>query len=560
MSKNGIRNRFIIVALFLAFLSYEILSFDFGSGLYIISLVFLCLGSLLKDYVFTGVLNIFTGKNYYLLFYLLLHGIGFFTYHLRLYLGLAVYDHSEDLLNRALLYSVIAVLIFLLSYSFGKRFIHIKIYSFSNVRFKKLFNDSRTKWILLLLGICLFTGLLWGLMGNIPILIENYHQSARAEVGKGLGFIEAISRSLINLSLLYFIVCFKKRLFPLFFWIFALFIISLFLLNMDRGGLMKYLLSIWIVYFVCIKRTTIKHFLVACFLLVILAGAMGAMRTKNLADLAILGGIILTEASVEFDNYVEVFNMTEKDGYLYGSTLVPIATLPVPRVIMPDKDKYLTAGNYFKEYHNHTHIRVGERISYVGELYLNFGFPGIILGMVLVGILLSVVDGSLDASSVLSVYLYLQFINTFSGKGKVIINNGKYKYQKELAKQSDDLRCAVNWFIEVDGGTRLYAITNNPICLNQEGRPYGLIFTRIYDEYTYCNEKGERCGVDWFLYPQELVNISDIYDFDDYMKTGDISIFRTPKEGFYDAIGEGEPMGKDGLIYCPNSLYNVNLQ
>ena len=113
MSKNGIRNRFIIVALFLAFLSYEILSFDFGSGLYIISLVFLCLGSLLKDYVFTGVLNIFTGKNYYLLFYLLLHGIGFFTYHLRLYLGLAVYDHSEDLINRALLYSVIAVLIFL---------------------------------------------------------------------------------------------------------------------------------------------------------------------------------------------------------------------------------------------------------------------------------------------------------------------------------------------------------------------------------------------------------------------------------------------------------------
>ena len=56
------------------------------------------------------------------------------------------------------------------------------------------------------------------------------------------------------------------------------------------------------------------------------------------------------------------------------------------------------------------------------------------------------------------------------------------------------------------------------------------------------------------------MNISDIYDFDDYMKTGDISIFRTPKEGFYDAIGEGEPMGKDGLIYCPNSLYNVNLQ
>lgn len=152
------------------------------------------------------------------------------------------------------------------------------------------------------------------------------------------------------------------------------------------------------------------------------------------------------------------------------------------------------------------------------------------------------------------------FINTFPGKEKVIINNGKYTYRKELAKQSNDLRCAVNWFIEVDGGTRLYAITNNPVCLNQEGRPYGLIFTRIYDEYTYCNDKGERCGVDWFLYPQEMVNISDIYDFDSYMKTGDISIFRKPKEGFYDAVGEGIPMGRDGLLYCPNSLYNVNLK
>ena len=32
------------------------------------------------------------------------------------------------------------------------------------------------------------------------------------------------------------------------------------------------------------------------------------------------------------------------------------------------------------------------------------------------------------------------FINTFSGKEKVIINNGKFKYRKELAKQSNDLR------------------------------------------------------------------------------------------------------------------------
>lgn len=413
--KSGIRNRFIIVAVFLVLLSYGILSFDFISGLYILALVFLCLGGLLTDYILTGVLNIFIGKNYYLLYYLLLHGIGFFAYRLRVELGLAVYNHSTNLINRALLYSVIAVSVFLFSYSFGKRFIHIRSYSLANVRFKRIFNHPRTKWIFLLLGICLSTGLLWRFMGNIPILIENYHQAARAEVGKGLGFIEAFARSLTNLSLLYYIVCFKKRSFPHFLCFFSLIIISIFLLNTDRGGLIAYLISIWIIYFIYIKRTTIKHLLAACFLLVILAGAMGAMRTKNLTDSVILGSIILAETSVEFDNYVEVFNMTENDGYLYGSTLVPIATLPVPRAVMPDKDKYLTAGNYFKEYHNHTHIRVGERISYIGELYLNFGFYGMIFGMILVGILLSVVDKNLDISSILSSYFYLQFINAFSG-------------------------------------------------------------------------------------------------------------------------------------------------
>ena len=411
---NGIRNRYFFIILTIFFLSFEILSFDFSCGMYIIALFFLCLGGLLKDYIYTGKLNFFYGKYFFLLSFFLLHGIGFFTYQLRQYLGIGVFEHPDGLIRISLLYSIIAVIIFLLSYSFGKRFIRLKISFIQNIQFKKLFNNPQMKWYILLLVICLFTFLLWGLMGNIPVLIENYHQSARADVGKNLGLFEAIIESLINLSFLYIIICLKNRMHSSFLWVFLIGIISLFLLNVDRGGMVGYLLSMWIIYFVCVKKATLKQFLIICSLIIALAGIMGAMRIKSMGD-AVVGLIVASETAVEFDNYVEVFNMTKENTYLHGSTLIPILTLPIPRTILPDKDKYLTAGNYFKEYHNHTHIRVGERISYIGELYLNFGITGIILGMMLVGILLSIVDKSLDTTSVLSIYLYSQFVKTFRG-------------------------------------------------------------------------------------------------------------------------------------------------
>ena len=401
---NGIRNRYFFIILTIFFLSFEILSFDFSCGMYIIALFFLCLGGLLKDYIYTGKLNFFYGKYFFLLSFFLLHGIGFFTYQLRQYLGIGVFEHPDGLIRISLLYSIIAVIIFLLSYSFGKRFIRLKISFIQNIQFKKLFNNPQTKWYILFLVICLFTFLFWLLMGNIPIFIENYHDSARTEVGKNLGLFEAIIVSLINLSLLYIIICLKNHIYSSFLWFFLIGITSLFLLNTDRGGMISYLLSIWMIYSICVKKATLKQFLIICSLIIALAGIIGAMRIKS-SDRAVVGLIVASETAVEFDNYVEVFNMTKENGYLDGSTLIPILTLPIPRTILPDKDKYLTAGNYFKEFHNHTHIRVGERISYIGELYLNFGITGIILGMMLVGILLSIVDKGLDTTSVLYVYL-----------------------------------------------------------------------------------------------------------------------------------------------------------
>lgn len=386
-------------------------------GFYIISLFFVCTISLSISYIKTGYLYIFKGQNYFLLKYFLLHGVGYYTYLLRNSLGLGWYTHSDALLEKGLGISFFACVIFQICYYFSNKYIKVRQQPFSYLKFKKIFNSYKTKWFILIVGIVSACMLLWALMGNVPILIPNYHDSARASVGKGLGGVEALYRGLVSLSLLFYIYCFKNRKFNKFFCFFLTIMISLYLLNMDRGGLLIYLLSVGFVYYLCISKFTLKQCIISFLSIILIAGSMGAMRLKNgnFNDLQLIGAYIFTEASVEFDNYIEVFNMVENKGELYGSTLVPIITLPVPRAVMPDKDKYLTAGNYFKEYHNHSHIRVGERISYIGELYLNWNIAGVIIGMMAMGVLLSVCDRKCDYNSIISIYLYIQFVNFFSG-------------------------------------------------------------------------------------------------------------------------------------------------
>lgn len=68
----------------------------------------------------------------------------------------------------------------------------------------------------------------------------------------------------------------------------------------------------------------------------------------------------------------------------------------------------------------------------------------------------------------------------------------------------------VNWFIEVDNGQRLYALSTKRTTdmLDSENRPYGLVITNTGNIY-YQGEK--KVGVDWFNYPKENVSIDLVY-------------------------------------------------
>lgn len=78
------------------------------------------------------------------------------------------------------------------------------------------------------------------------------------------------------------------------------------------------------------------------------------------------------------------------DDYLYGATLVPIFTKWVPRVIWPDKPVEDIANSIGRKYgflDQHDFI-TSLNLPWIAEMFLNFGWPGIVLLSVLVGVII----------------------------------------------------------------------------------------------------------------------------------------------------------------------------
>lgn len=131
------------------------------------------------------------------------------------------------------------------------------------------------------------------------------------------------------------------------------------------------------------------------------------------------------------------------------------------------------------------------------------------------------------------------FINTYIFQERV-------KYEKFAIKNFPLTRStwgkSLDWFIEVDNGLRLYAVSKNYPTNN---RPYGLILIDINNPYKYGYYD---CGLDWFDYPSEGIAIEEVYpDFFDKEKTFKL-IYSNKHKGFYPAIvAEGKYATKECL-------------
>jgi hypothetical protein len=88
--------------------------------------------------------------------------------------------------------------------------------------------------------------------------------------------------------------------------------------------------------------------------------------------------------------------------YQKGHTLMPLATMFIPRLIWPDKPSVETGLLVNEEFH------LAEAVVYIspshlGELYWNFGWTGALLGMLLLGLVLGWINSLCDLSTGTSV-------------------------------------------------------------------------------------------------------------------------------------------------------------
>lgn len=412
-------NKVIVIAIYLL-LPVSVLFSKDSAYIYVAVLFFICFYGILKSYYKTGIVGLFEFKNYFLIHFFYIHGLGYFSFMVREELGISEYNHASALLHHALQISIIAILVLLISYNLTIRSSSVcRIADIGKISgsFNKI---KRKKWVKVLVFAFGMFCAYWFIMGVVPFFSPGFHESGRTEYGKGLGIIETLSKNSLNCTLFYYLWQLnKKKRFDKFSIFYLLTCVLIFILNDERGGLIHYLLSIAFLFYYCVKPFSIKQYLVGLIGIVALAGLIGVMRGEGEGKYEVdetrlyqMSLEIGQEMAVEFDNYVETFNMFKNSSYLGGTTLIPIFTIPVPRSIFSSKDQFWTAGKYFKEYHGHIHIRAGERLTYIGELYMNWGYSGILIGMALLGWLMAkIVKWSKKINTATDMYIFILLIS-----------------------------------------------------------------------------------------------------------------------------------------------------
>lgn len=266
--------------------------------------------------------------------------------------------------------------------------------------------------LLLCVGVNVF---FWISAGGIPLFIENYSQSERTAVMAGKGYLLAAALSIVPVTLLAINIYWKAGkgasfVLKLALLLMALAVPVLLVLNVERGILVAFAWLLVMNYHYMKGRLGFRKLLVAFLLVVMLAGLGGYLRSTQWSGSdGVFTASLMIEVLNEFDNYAAVVDsVPDRLGLQYGRTLVPLLAIPIPRAVLPAKDDFKPAGAVFKEFFGHDYIRVGERMTLPGELYMNFHVYGVTLGMFGFGALAAYVKRKLypDSGDPLKVLLY----------------------------------------------------------------------------------------------------------------------------------------------------------
>jgi len=382
---------YVVIGLFVGLLScsIELTSLRICSFLVIVLLILCIVPTIVKKR--TGDIDIFHTITLIPLIYFLYFGVGFYVFRLRGMFALSDESVSEETILTSLIVAIIGIIFFYVGYFSIYKIIKRKIFS------KNIFSRWKQKKILVLIiyssvFFVLVNLWLWLSIKGVPLFIPDYYREARTEIMAGKGYIYALCLAIVPFALLIANIYWQKEkkispMLKIAFLSIILITIGILVLNVERGIIVSFLIFLFINYHYMKKRFSIKKIFVFFLIIVFLAGFGGYLRTRQWSEEERLFlQVLLLELLPEFDNYVKVIkNVPEHLELQWGRTIIPLFTNPIPRILLPNKDDFKPAGVVFKEFFEHYHIRIGERFTIVGELFMNFHIAGVIFGMFIFG-------------------------------------------------------------------------------------------------------------------------------------------------------------------------------
>lgn len=327
------------------------------------------------------------------LLFFLYYGVGYYLCIYRLsFTGGADSDYLNVIMT-GLMIAVIGVIFF-----YAGHFVSSKVFSEKKLFQEYSYRFSQRQLLSFIVAVILFYStvnlFLWSSVGGIPVFIPDYYREARTELMAGKGYFYFIALSVWPVSLLIINLYIYLKTKPSFLLKSALAVlfcltITILVLNVERGVFIAFLGYMIVNYHYLVKKLNVKKIIIIFLIMVFLAGFGGYLRTAQWSEKEwLFWNVLLLEALPEFDSYIEVIRVVPEHLELQmGRTIIPILTIPIPRALLPDKDDFKPAGVVFKEFFGHEYIRVGERMTIIGELFMNFHIFGVIAGMFLFGLL-----------------------------------------------------------------------------------------------------------------------------------------------------------------------------
>lgn len=342
-----------------------------------------CLFTICVPFFFKKNFDFFNPYNYFFCWYFYYFGLGYFCYLIRLSLGITQ-KYDDKIIYQGMIFSIVVAVLLKLSLKIKTK--NIKTVFINNYLFK---NNLSIMLFLTILN-TLLNLFYWYKLGGIPIFIRGFHGETKAQLGIGLGYIEYLQTFQGILLYLQIIVFWNKSIKSRFYFLIILYnTFFLAVLSDSRGSAVFSIIYIFILYSWSknAKRLGLCAIFSLGILMVILATMWGAIR--NNYPFITSGMVFAAEIAVEYDNYLDVINIFPvKFEFLHGKSLISCITLLFPRFLLPNKNDFLTGGEYFKEIKHHYHIRVGERMTILGEMYMNFGTLGIFVSLLVLLLLL----------------------------------------------------------------------------------------------------------------------------------------------------------------------------